>query len=102
MSRTATSTITLTVPAEWVDDAALDHDALRQALKLGLDQLHCGRAAQGQTEHVAQALAGSGRIRRLATPPDDQGRGASARQPPPVLPGPPVSEILIAQRKSEP
>jgi hypothetical protein len=89
-------TITLTIPTAWLQGASLNPDELRQALQLGLAQLQHQQTEQGR---VNQALLNTGFIRHLAVIETDE--SDAPRQPPPVLPGPPVSEILIAQRRNE-
>ena len=94
-------TITLTIPANWLSEEKVDQNELRQALKLGLAQLRQQKADLDTVEQVVQALLSTGRVHRLlATLIGNEEAGAS-RQTPPVLPGPPVSEILIAQRRGE-
>ena len=79
----------------------MDQDELRQALMLGLAQLRQRQADADTTVQVVQALLSTDRIRHLSAELVE-GNGAGAdRQEPPVLPGPPVSEILIAQRRGE-
>jgi hypothetical protein len=80
---------------------SIDQDGLRQALKLGLVQLRRQQAAQHTAERVIQVLLSTGRIKRLsAALVEDEGANME-RQTPPTLPGVPVSEILIAQRRGE-
>lgn len=94
-------TITLTIPADWVEGETLDQEALRQALKLGLIQLRQQQAVQETVNHVVQVLLRTGRIKHLSATLVDGAEVSHDRQPPPTLPGPPVSEILIAQRRRE-
>jgi hypothetical protein len=94
---TDTTVITITVPSAWLE--GLDENDLRTALHLGLAQIRQQRDDPARTNQVIQVLRNTGRIHHLSTsapePPD------RARQPPPALPGMPVSEILIAQRRGE-
>ncbi len=93
--------ITLTIPPDWLEGMSIDQDGLRQALKMGLIQLRQQQTAQHTTKRVVQVLLSTGRIRRLsATLVQDEGVDIE-RQTPPTLPGLPVSEILIAQRRGE-
>lgn len=70
-------------------------EQLPQILELGLRQIE----QQSQQDKVRQALEGTGFIRHWAA--EDLDEPDAPRQPPPVLPGPPASEILIAQRRGE-
>lgn len=94
-------TITLTIPADWVEDLNLDQEVLRQALKLGLSQLRQQQMVQEDVSRVVQVLVSTGKIRHLAVTLVDETEMIPNRQPPPTLPGPPVSDILIAQRRGE-
>ena len=94
-------TVLVPVPRELIDEMGLDPEQLRRALILGLEHL---RAKQAQTESsrsaVVAALAETDHVRPLDSnfvapyEPDPP----SPRQEPPALEGPPVSEIIIAQR----
>jgi hypothetical protein len=93
-------TVTLTIPSDWLKEDTLDQDTLRHALMLGLAQLE-----QEDTvdvgERTARVLLSTKHIHHLsASPVAQEGRDAQ-RQTPPVLPPPPVSEVLIAQRRGE-
>jgi hypothetical protein len=91
-------TTTITIPSSWLGGQDVNQDELYQALQLGLAQLRQQRAAQHK---VVQALLSTGRVRRLTVAQVDDEESEVARQAPPTLPGPPVSEILIAQRRGE-
>lgn len=91
-------TTTITIPSSWLGDQDVNQDELYQALQLGLAQLRQQRAAQHK---VVQALLKTGRVQRLTAVKADDEESQVARQAPPTLPGPPVSEILIAQRRGE-
>ena len=79
----------------------MDRDELRQALMLGLTQLAQRQASTDIAEQVVLALLSTGRVRHLSAGlVKDEGTDAG-RQTPPTLPGLPVSEILIAQRRGE-
>jgi len=94
-------TITLKIPADWLEGLSIDQDGLRQALMLGLAQLRQQQIAQDTTVRVVQVLLGTGRVRHLS-PSLLESKGVDTdRQAPPTLPGLPVSEILIAQRRGE-
>lgn len=96
-----TAVITLTIPSVWLEGIAPTPDELQRALKLGLDQLRQQQTAQDSTR-VVHALLRTGRISRLPLPADAaQDDANSVRQPPPTLPGPALSDILIAQRRGE-
>ena len=79
----------------------MDQEELRQALMLGLAQLRQRQADADTTVHVIQALLKTDRIRHLSAKLVESNGADAERQEPPVLPGPPVSEILIAQRRGE-
>ena len=91
-------TITLTISGQWLQGRELDQDQLRRALQLGLAQLHREQAAEKTSALVVQALLKTGHVRHLASRNELQ---STLRQEPPTLPGPPVSELLIAQRRGE-
>jgi hypothetical protein len=94
-------TVTLTIPSDWLKEDAPDQDELRQALMLGLAQLRQQKGSLDVSRQTVQILLGTGRIRHLsASLVADKGQG-NERQPPPILPDPPVSEVLIAQRRGE-
>jgi len=95
------NTIVLTIPAYWLKELSIDQDELRQALMLGLAQLRQQRAAQEVSDRVAQVLLSTGRAHRLSSALVEETEPHVERQKPPVLPGPPVSEILVAQRRGE-
>ena len=91
-------TITLTISDQWLPGQTLDQAQLRRALQLGLAQLHREQAAEKTSALVVQALLKTGHVRHLASRSELQ---STPRQEPPTLPGPPVSELLIAQRRGE-
>jgi hypothetical protein len=95
-------TITVTIPSEWLPDDTIDQNELRQALKLGLAQLRQQKTNAGRTEQTVQVLLGTGRVHHLSPLSMMDEERASDRQLPPDLPGTPVSEILIAQRREKP
>jgi hypothetical protein len=83
-----------------LDDLAIDPSRLRQALRLGLAQLQEQQQDQDISRQAVEVLLSTGRARRLpASPEDDEPR--PPRRKPLKLPGTPVSEILIAQRRGE-
>ena len=94
-------TITLTIPTDWLKGQTLNQDELRQALQLGLDQLHRQQSVQERAENVIEALLSTGRVRHLTSLPREVETTPVERQPPPTLSGPPLSDILIAQRRGE-
>jgi len=58
------------------------------------------RAARDISSRIVQVLSSTGRVMHLAATLVEAEANTS-RQTPPTLPGPPVSEILIAQRRGE-
>jgi hypothetical protein len=67
---------------------------------LGLAQLRRQQATQDDGDRVVQALLGTGLVGHLSAPLLE-GKVDTDRQATPTLPGLPVSEILIAQRRGE-
>lgn len=94
-------TITLTIPANWLQEEKVDQNELRQALMLGLAQLRQRKTDLSIAERVVQVLLSTGRVHHLLAALIGDEEPDASRQAPPVLPGPPVSEILIAQRRGE-
>jgi hypothetical protein len=94
-------TITLTIPSNWLEGRTIDQDELRQALMLGLAQLRQRQTASDTADQVVQVLLNTERVRHLSAALVRDEKPDASRQAPPVLPGPPVSEILIAQRRGE-
>ena len=94
-------TVTLTIPSNWLQGWTVGQDELRQALMLGLTQLRQRQTVLDTTERVVQVLLSTGRVRHLSATLTEDERAEAGRQPPPTLPGLPVSEILIAQRRGE-
>jgi len=95
------NTITLTIPTEWLEGLSLNPNELRQALKLGLAQMRQQQAVQDIAPRVIQALLSTGRISHLPDSALEDQQTTPDRQEPPTLPGPPVSEILIFQRRGK-
>jgi predicted DNA-binding antitoxin AbrB/MazE fold protein len=61
-------------------------------------QLHIVKpTGEPDTSRVVRTLLSTGRVRHLAAEPEKPGE----RQSPPMLPGPSLSEIIVAQRQSE-
>jgi len=94
-------TITLTIPSDWIQGRTVDRDELRQALMLGLSQLYRRQASTDIAGQVVLALLSTGRVRHLSAALVKDAGADAGRQAPPTLPGLPVSEILIAQRRGE-
>ncbi len=94
-------TITLTIPSSWLGEKTVDQDELRQALMLGLTEIRHRQANSNITERVIQILLDTKRIRHLSAALVKDEEIDIDRQSPPELSGPPVSEILIAQRRGE-
>jgi hypothetical protein len=93
-------TITVSIPSDWIQGTGLDRNGLREVVMLGLRQWQQQQPQEINTR-VIQTLLGTGRIKHLAPSPDDSVPPEDARQTPPILPGPTVSEILVAQRRGE-
>ncbi len=93
-------TIVLTIPKQWLKGRTVNQDDLRQALHLGLEMLPQKTTAQEDTAQVIQVLLRTGRIQHLPTVLSET-EATAQRQTPPTLPGAPVSEILVAQRRGE-
>jgi hypothetical protein len=96
----AIADLEVTIPAEWVRELAIGQDELRQALMLGLAQLRQQREDQDVAQRAVQVLLSTGRVRRLPSAPNND-EPAAERRKPLKLPGMPLSEILIAQRRGE-
>ena len=94
------NTVSVTIPATWLEGLAINQDDLPQILKLGLEQLR-RQVASNTNRAVVQALLSTGRVRHLSTPLMAEVPADVARQAPPTLPGTPVSEIIVAQRRGE-
>jgi len=91
--------ITITIPAEWLEGLSLDEDELRAVLSIGLKELRRRQAMADTDDPILKALLSTGLVSRLTLPLPEGIEPAAKRRPPLKLPGPPVSEILIAQRK---
>ena len=75
-------------------------DLIQQAIKNTQLELREQQKDQEVARQAVEALLSTGRVRRLpALPEDDEPR--AARRKPLKLPGMPLSEILIAQRRGE-
>lgn len=96
-----TTTISVTIPSNWLEGLTLSEDALRQALEVGLAQLRQQQTGSEAADHVIDALLNTGRIRRLSPHFSNNEAADIERQPPPSLPGAPLSEIIVAQRRGE-
>ncbi len=90
-------TITLTIPDSWLGNQPLSSDDLRQAVRLGLQQLRRQPAPYDATR-IIQVLLKTGRVHHLTAA---NIAAPLPRQTPPTLPGIPTSEVLIAQRCEE-
>jgi hypothetical protein len=93
------STITVTIPASWLEDGRIGQEELREALILGLTQLRQQQAARAAADRIAHALLSIRLIDHLSATLAPEDESHVERQAPPVLVGPPASEILIAQRR---
>ena len=93
-------TVTVSIPADWVQDMGLDRNGLRQVVMLGLRQWR-QQQPQGVDARVIQTLLRTGRVKHLVTPQIEGVALDDERQIPPTLPGLAVSEIIVAQRRGE-
>ena len=93
-------TVQLTIPARWLEELSIDQDELRQALMLCVAQLRQQRVEKDVAHRVVQVLLSTGRVRRLPDAPDKD-ESEPTRREPLKLPGKPLSEILIAQRRGK-
>ncbi len=94
-------TVTVTIPASWIDEQPIDPDELRQAVQLALARLYQQRVQADSPRQVTRALLSTGRIQHLHPTLVAEEPGEYVYQTPPTLPGTPVSDILIAQRRGE-
>ena len=93
-------TITVSIPSDWIRGTGLDRNGLREVVELGLRQWR-QQHPQEINARVIQTLLGTGRIKHLEPSLVASAALDDARQTPPILPGPTVSEILVAQRGGE-
>jgi hypothetical protein len=93
-------TITVSIPSDWIQEAGLDRNGLREVVMLGLRQWR-EQHPQETDARVIQTLLGTGRIKHLAPALVESAAPDDPRQTPPTLPGPAVSEILVAERRGE-
>lgn len=75
-------------------------DLIQQAIKNAQRELQERQRDQEVARQAVEALLSTGRVRRLPALPDDD-KPCAARRKPLKLPGMPLSEILIAQRRGE-
>ncbi|MBU0491888.1 MAG: hypothetical protein KKA73_10175 [Chloroflexi bacterium] len=94
------TTVTLKIPSTWIQELELSQSELNRALMLGLAQIRQQRTQPSDSEQVIQVLQDTGRIYHLSAALVDG--HAPKRQPPPVLPETPASEVLIVQRRGKP
>ena len=92
---------TISIPQELIDELQVrDPQQLRQALILGLEQLRAGQSLAAKSRVISTLLA-TGRVHpldpTLVSPYESD--SSSSRQEPPTLDGPPVSEVIIEQRR---
>jgi hypothetical protein len=92
--------ITVRIPSDWIQGTGLDRNGLREVVMLGLRQWRQQHPQEINTR-VIQTLLDTGRIKHLAPSLAESAASEDARQTPPTLPGPTVSEILVAQRQGE-
>jgi len=93
-------TITVSIPSDWIQGTGLDRNGLREVVRLGLRQWR-QQQPQDANARVIQTLLATGRVKHLASALVESAAPDDARQAPPTLPGPAVSEILVAQRRGE-
>ena len=93
-------TITVSIPSDWIQGTGLDRNGLREVVRLGLRQWR-QQQSQDANARVIQTLLATGRVKHLAPALVESAAPDDARQAPPTLPGPAVSEILVAQRRGE-
>ncbi|HOT92832.1 MAG TPA: hypothetical protein PLJ78_08205 [Anaerolineae bacterium] len=94
-------TVTITIPASWIGEQPIDPVELRQAVQLALARLHQQRAQADSPRQVVHALLSTGRIQHLHPTLVAEEPAEYVYQTPPTLPGTPVSDIIIAQRRGE-
>jgi predicted DNA-binding antitoxin AbrB/MazE fold protein len=59
------------------------------------------QTTESEDGRIIQALLSTGRVKHLPAALVTDAEVSTDRQPPPVLPGPSLSEIIIAQRQGE-
>lgn len=89
-------TIKVQISSELAEQLRPYSEQLPEILELGLRHLE---QKQKEQDKVHQVLLNTGFIQHLVTAETDE--PDEPRQSPPALSGPPVSEILIAQRRGE-
>jgi len=94
-------TLTIRIPADWLQGMSLDPDDLREVVSLGLGQLRQKQAAENGNAQIVEALVATGRVRRWSVGPLENEDPRSERQTAPTLPGPSLSETIVAQRRGE-
>ena len=72
-----------------------------EALQLGVAQLQKQQAEQDVADRIIEALLDTGLVHHLTVPLPEGIEATEERQAPPSLPGPLVSEIIVAQRRGE-
>lgn len=93
-------TVTVSIPSDWVQGMGLDPNGLREVMRLGLRQWR-QQQPHDINARVIRTLLGTGRVKHLMASLVEVAAHDEMRQAPPTLPGPAVSEILIAQRRGE-
>ncbi|MCX6032548.1 MAG: hypothetical protein NT169_25050 [Chloroflexi bacterium] len=93
-------TVTVSIPSDWVQGTGLDLNGLRQVVMLGLRQWRQQQPLDVNVRAI-QALLRTGRVKHLMTPLVEGAALDDERQMPPTLPGPAVSEIIVAQRRGD-
>jgi hypothetical protein len=92
-------TLTIRIPAEWLQGMSLNADDLREVVSLGLGQLRQKQATENGNARIVEALVATGRVRKWSVEPLQD--TTAERQPPPTLPGVSLSEVIVAQRRGE-
>ena len=94
-------TVTVKIPEDWLEGVSLDADGLRRVVMLGLRQLRQQQGAESLDAEIARTLMNTGRVSHLSVAFREGGAPAGERQPSPTLPGPSLSDTIIAQRRGE-
>ncbi len=94
-------TVTIRIPADWLQGMQIDADDLREVVSLGLGQLRRKQIAENGSAQILEALTATGRVRHWSAELLEALDTRSERRPPPTLPGPSLSETIVAQRRGE-
>jgi hypothetical protein len=94
-------TVTIHMPADWLQGMSLNQEDLREVVSLGLEQLHRKQGAANGNAQIVEALMATARVRHWTVASLEVEATGAGRQPPPAVPGPSLSETIIAQRRGE-